>query len=57
MKDLPLPEVEELHEPRNKWAEKIMQTAVSEKAVHIFWNENPKTVVKNYEWGEIEYTL
>lgn len=57
MKDLPLPELEGLHETRNQWAEKIMQKAVSEKAVHIFWNEAPKPVVKTYEWGEIEYTL
>lgn len=57
MKDLPLPEVEEIEIPRNQWAEKIMQEAEKDPKHAIFWNEKTKQVVKTYEWGEIEYTL
>ena len=55
MKDLPLIEVKEIS--INEWAESIMNQANNSKSVEIVWNKPPQKVVKEYEWGDIEYMI
>lgn len=54
--DLPLIEVNEIpNEPVNQWHAQLLKQANELPVSQKFWDEKPKTVVNQYEWGSIEY--